>query len=380
MVPIKQMVHRNWLYILTVAWLLFLTVRVGAEVPEAEEVFQKLLQSFQTVDFEGKLTFILLIPDGSPMCEARVIRKAPDKQRIEFVRPPEMRGTGMVINGKERWRIQNERSRRRRPFSAPPPDRFMEDFPLKNIRLLQQNYQIRVLDGGHVAGRKTHLLEIDPKATGRPSRKTWVDTETGVILKMEHYNSQKRLEQLLAYSEINFKPEMDEATFRRPDKMGPGRGPREAQDRAELWNYDQPKLDLDRIRKEVELNVIIPDQAPDGFILQSIHALKVGERKNVYLRYTDGLAMLSVFQSPSDEGGRGGRRRGRREDKPPWRGSNVEKMNIDGIECEVISAGPMLIFRWNYKEIHLTLMGELEKKEMTKIVSLFVSEGRSEEK
>ena len=375
MVSIQPMVHRKWLFLLTVMLLLFLPMRVGAEVPEAEELFQKLLESFQTVDFEGKLTLISPIPGGDTMCEALVIRKAPDKQRIEFTWPPEIRGTGMALNGKGRWHIRDRRDRERR--LSPPPPRAMDEFLLlKNVQLLLQNYDVQVLDGGHVAGRSTYLLEIRPKATGRPSRKVWIDAEMGVILKMEHYNSQKRLEQLFAYSEINFKPEIDEADFRSPQEIQDRERPPKERGREELWNYNQGEPDVERIRKEAQLDIIFPDQAPAGFILQSIDVLKFGKLKNVHLKYTDGLAVLSVFQSSSDRRGPGripeGRPGAGRGDKPPWRGSSAEKISIDGIECEVISRGPMFIFRWNYRGIYFTLMGELGREEMAEIASSFV--------
>merc|ERR1712000_286435 len=103
----------------------------------------------------------------------------------------------------------------------------------------------------------------------------------------------------------------------------------------------------------------------------------------VQLSYTDGLAMLSVFQSSSDEGRRGGflrgRREGRRERKrqemPPRRGGRTEKVDIHGTECEMISRGPVSIFRWNHNGVYITLMGELDRKEMIKIVGSFVKNG-----
>jgi hypothetical protein len=61
-----------------------------------------------------------------------------------------------------------------------------------------------------------------------------------------------------------------------------------------------------------------------------------------------------------------------RGDRPPWQGSSAEKISIDGIECEVISRGPIFIFRWNHRGIYFTLMGELGRKEMAEIVSSFV--------
>jgi outer membrane lipoprotein-sorting protein len=373
MASTRQTVHRNWLFLLGILLLLFPSLYAKAEPPSAEELFQKLLKSTQTVSFKGKFTLVSQIPGESPVREATVIRKAPDKQRIEFVRPREVQGTGMVMSGRKRWRISRDEGRRRRPLPPMQPDR-MGQFLVRNAQLLLRFYNVRVLDGGLVAGRDTYLIEVEPKLAGRPSRKVWMDKETGVILKMENYDSQKRLQLLLAFSEIDFEPEIDDKLFQ-PQRRPPKPPEPQERDRGELWNYEQGKLDLGKIRKEVELDVIIPDQPPEGFILQSVQAVRFGRRRNVHLRYTDGLSVLSVFQSLSDERGPGGKREDRPPDRPPWRDGKLEKMNIDGKDVEVISGGPMLIFRWSNDGIYLTLIGELGREEMAKIVGLFVKKG-----
>lgn len=387
MAPIQQMVHRAWLFLVIAVLLLSFPLYVTAEIPGAEEIFEKLIQSSRTVDFQGRLTLVAQIPRGNPVSEARVIRKAPDKQRIEFTWPSEMRGMGMVINGEERWSIRSDRERGGRPFLAPPPNRMMDDFPLKNIQRLLRNYDVRILDGGSIADRSTYLLEIDPRVAGKPSRKIWVDAEMSVILKVEYYDSQKRLRGFYSYSNIDFEPEIDEAVFRKRRGKGNGKSQRPGRSREELWNANQGKLDLGKIRKAVRLNVIVPDQLAAGFALQSIQALSFGERKNVHLRYTDGLAVLSVFQSLSEGGGRGGRRGGRgegrsqrpsgsqRQGRPSGADAATKKINIYGVVCEMMSTGPMVILRWNYKTVFFTLMGELEQKQMTEIVGSFISKG-----
>jgi len=377
-----RMAHKSWLSLLTIMLLLSFSIRAGAETPKAEELLQKMVRSFRTVSFKGKLTFMSMSPEGNQMREALIIRKAPDKGRMELLNPPEERGILMVMNGKKRWHALkgNERGKRRgfRPFLS--PNRMNESL-LRNVRLLLQNYDLRVFAGGRVADRDTHLIEVESETTVRPAVKFWVDMETGTILKMEHYDSQKRLRDLLVYSEIDFYPEIADAVFEKPEGSQSPRGPGGEQEREDVWNSEQGKLDLKKVRKAARLNVVVPKLAPVGFVLQSIQLIKSGEQKNVHLIYTDGLAMLSVFQSKAVEsrrfGRRGGlfrgRREGRRADMPPFRGGRIEKMNISGIDCEVMSRGPMFIFRWNHKDVCITLMGELEREEMIKIASSFIN-------
>ncbi len=383
MASIQQMAHRSWLFLLTIALLLFSAMHVGAEVPEAEEIFQKMAQSFRTVDFKGRFTFMFQSPEGNQMREAMMIRKAPNRIRIESLWPAKESGTVMVMDGKERWHIRGEKGRERmrgrRPFL--PPNRMGESL-LKEALLLLKNYSVRVFEGGQVANRSTYLVEVEPGERVRPSAKIWVDIETSTILKLEHYDPERRLKDLLVYSKIDFHPEIDEAIFQKPDGVRTDRGPGGERGREEIWNDEQGKLDLEKVRKAAQLDVVVPKRGLAGFALQSIHIIKFGERKNVQLSYTDGLAMLSVFQSSSGRGGgRGGlfgrrRRERKREEMPPWRGGKVEKMDIRGTECEIISRGPMSIFRWNHNGVYITLMGELGRKEMIKIVGSFINNGK----
>jgi outer membrane lipoprotein-sorting protein len=365
--------------------LLFFSIRAGAEVPEADEVLQKIVQSFQTVSFRGKLTFMLLSPGGSQMREALVIRKAPDKGRIELLTPMADRGTVIVMNGKARWQIPagKERGRERRRRFFRPPDR-MGEILLRDARILLQHYSVQVLEGGNVADRSTYLIQVKSEKAVRPSANIWADTETGAVLKIEHYDSQRRLRDLLVYSEVDFNPEIDEAIFQRPEELKPNERPRREPEREELWLRGRGRLDLGEVRKAAGLDVIAPKLEPVGFVLRSIDIIRFGERENVHLSYTDGLVVLSVFESESDDGGPGGRRgrgpggpprEGRREGAPSPRGGRVEKMDIRGIDCEVMSRGPVSIFRWNQNGVYVTLMGELERKEMVEIVSSFINDG-----
>ena len=385
MVSIQRMAHRIWLSLLTIALILLLSTHVGAETPEAQEVLQKMVQSFQTENFRGRLIFMSLTPDGGQMREALMTRKAPDKVRIELLTPVEERGTVIVMNGEERWHIgaKREQFRERRRQRFRPPDR-MGEILMKDAQLLLQNYDIQVFEGGHVAGRSAYLIEVKSEAAVRPSANLWVDTEAGVILKMEHYDPQKRLRDILAYSQIELNPEIDEAIFQRPEGVNPDAGPQGGRGREEIWSKGQGELDLRKLRKAAGLNVIVPGLKPAGFMLQSVQIVQFGERKNVHLNYTDGLAVISVFESKSNGGLRGGRRgrgpEGRRgggnADLPQRRGGGIEKVDIHGIACDVMSRGPMSIFRWKQKEIYITLMSELERKEMTKIAGLFINDGK----
>lgn len=380
MALIKNLIHRSLLPLILIT---LISSQVNAGVPKANYLLQRMVQTYNSVDFEGRLTLMLQAPGGNQVFEIMIIRKAPDKRRIEVLSPPELAGTGVVINGSEFVPLRPGKGRRLPPQFQQPDQ--VEDIQIYNVQLLSKNYKIRVLDGGKVAGRNTYLLEIDPKNPDRPSSKIWVDTEKNVVLKVEKYDAQKVLQRVTAYSNINFNPEIDEKIFRIPHRF-PDMGRFRPPDREEIWNHNQGNPDLNVIRDKVKFGVILPKLMPNGFMLQSINILKIGKEWNVHLKYTDGLTILSIFQSPFDEtkferprneppGPPGDQPPGPPRDQPPRppisRGK-MENVNINGVECEILSRKPALILRWQNVGVYFTLIGELQKKEMVKIAGSFI--------
>lgn len=359
--------------------LLLLSYEIGnADENKADAMFQKMLRLSQPVKFQGKLTLIFDSPRGHEASEALIYRVPPDKQRIEFTSPEEIKGIGEVIIGKERFPLppmkRDGGPGRPRFFPMPPPD--IQDSIPENMLILLNNYNIRLLEGGNIADRDTYLFEIEPKFAGRPSRKIWTDKQNGVILKMEHYNYQKKLQRLFVYSAISYNPNIDMNIFRKPENLPPQR----EQNRKEIWNYRQGKVNLENIREETKMNLIIPEQISSGFVLQSIDLIEFRNFRNVHLKYTDGLTALSIFQSPFDER-RGGPREDRREERkrepredPMMRNrERAEKININGIETEIMFRGPIIISIWKYKDINMTLLAELKREEIIQIIGLLIS-------
>jgi outer membrane lipoprotein-sorting protein len=373
MVLIKSLLRISF-FIFTITMLI--PIQAKAVLPRAEVLLQKMVQADNSLDFEGRLTLMLQSQMGNQAFEIYVTRKAPDKRRIEIISPSELYGTGFIINGNENMPIRPGNNPR---FLPPPPflqpDQ-MEDAQIHNIQILLKNYKVRALDGGSVAGRSTYLIEIDPKNINRPSSKIWIDKEKSITLKTEQYNAKKMLQRVVAYSTINFEPVINNTIFQMPRKFWDIRRPFRQSDREEIWNYAQGKPDLDKIRDKIHFEITLPDRVSGGFALHSINIVKIGREPNIHLKYTDGLTILSVFQSPSNEMGK---RRNEppppppsKQQPPPSPKDRNEKISINGVKCEVLSRSPVLIFRWQNKGIYFTIIGELQKKEMINIAGSFI--------
>jgi len=378
MVDHRQMVLRNILFLLTISCLSCFPIFAKAEVPKMEDAIQKLIRSSDTVSFIGKRVIMSYAPRGAMVREELITRKAPDKKRIEILSPAEMKDLVMVVNGNEPGRgmvfnrkddrrpdkRNRDRKMERRPPFPPPPFFDVDELPVKNEQALLMNYNVVVLYGGHIARRTTYLLEIEPKIYNKPARKVWMDTITGVPLKMEQYDRQKKLRSIFIYSEINFNPKINDAIFKQQNPHPPDREPRMNREYKELWGFNKGKLDVSAIKKATQMSVMVPEHLPMGFGMQSIHLMRFDEHKSIHLIYSDGLTILSVFQSPLSEE--------RRREEQDWERSKVGNMNIKGVEIEVISDGIMSIFRWKNGDVNITLIGEQNLSEMVNIAGSFI--------
>lgn len=335
------------------------------DLPTGNELLQKSQDSFQKLSFRAKISYMTRSPGGNQMREALVYQKAPDRWLVEPVSSMRERivSRGRAMGRKPpMMRMPKEAMMRRKPRPGMQSNQIPK-FQMGDSQLLAKNYNIQVTKGNSIANRNTYLLEILPELADRPSMKLWMDTETLLVLKMEKYSSQKWLSGFFVYSDIDIDPNIDDALFQKN-----GEGPDEANEQEDIWDYRQGNLDPDKIRKEADMEIAFPTHTPERFILQRIQIIGRGSRKNIHLVYTDGLAIISVFQSMTSR-----RRPERMREHMIGPG---EIIGIGGMECEMISRGALLVFRWSQNKVSIGMVGELEQSEMIEFVKAFIENSK----
>jgi hypothetical protein len=127
---------------------------------------------------------------------------------------------------------------------------------------------------------------VRPRDSARIIKRLWIDAETFVILGQVDYDSHGRAESSTRFTSIRFAKDYPEGLFRVPadtnavvDRPAPG----------EI-------MPLDRLCKQVGFPVREPSYIPAGYKLDACR-LYCCPHKSAYLRYTDGLSSISVFES-----------------------------------------------------------------------------------
>ncbi len=162
--------------------------------------------------------------------------------------------------------------------------------PEREMELLLANYEISVsTKPDEVAGRKAWVLELKPKIAGKPWQKLWIDQEHALILENKRYLPKKRFAVLSRYSRIEVAKQLDpklfELSLSSRAVMGGAHG------------LEPDFKTLEELKKATGKDVSFPLELPAGFAFESCDDIHWGPQIILHARYTDGLAVLSLFQT-----------------------------------------------------------------------------------
>ena len=155
--------------------------------------------------------------------------------------------------------------------------------------LLLANFRVRCVGMDSIAGRAAYVVEIAPRNTDRPSKKLWIDRGNSTILRTDDYS---------ASGDKRGSTEMDKVTF--GAKISPKTFDLPSSKRVEYVMLCKSGESAD-LFKDVGFPVAMPAYVPKGYKLEGYHLLystcSCGHR-SAQLTYTDGLNVISVFQTP----------------------------------------------------------------------------------
>ncbi len=362
---------------------------VTSEFPTAAEVLSKAVEATSTVDYVGKQMVIVWHSSKTIAFEERLIHQVPSTHITELLTPIDRIASERAGDKgrSRRGEMSNRGGRdRRRGMLPPPPEmRKLQNIWKTDTQLLLRNYTVDVTFGEPIAGGKTYLLTINPKVASRPRKKVWLDVQHYIILRMEHYNIDGKLNSLSVCTTINYDStavalQLEEYQKRLSEK---GRRPSSNGRRP----YQSEEINFAEAEKQLGAKLPQPSYLPAGFQLQSTSAMTF-RGKRIHFRYTDGLTALSLFVSKvSDEredkrhrNMRGDRTKDRRARGGRFRGAKPTTITVKNTPISIIEQGHTRILQWEMgkqskgRNLRFALIGELSQEELVKVAESLVSQ------
>jgi negative regulator of sigma E activity len=372
-----QILIANNLLFLALSILLTFNASASADSggnPEFVAILERIRSAQQQASYVGKRVAIHWGHNGCFAREELVVHQPPSAHIVKVLSPIEERrdppgGPGEMRRyrddpgGKERRGGPEKGGKARGPghgvgFLSPEPRQLsIELMSRGEMELLVRNYAFHYAPSEAVAGYATDLLKIEPRFEGRPTGRLWIAREKGIILRREDYDAQGSLQFLAVYSQIDFREEKVKQTLKELQSTGdsPLQGPK----------VIEKPIALSEAREALNRQLVLPTYLPTGFELHRITLMQPPGGTAIHLRYTDGLMALSLFE---DNEGR--RPPDRRIEDSPWA---VQTEPIHGIPVQIVDVRQLRILRWVRGQIRFTLIGELNRNEMTQIATSLIS-------
>ncbi len=298
-----------------------------AAEPAAQEVLHRAL-ALPTVPFEGTISVTYWHSRATTAEEVHIVFNPPNRTRWQFLLPNGRVDREMTTDGdSDQLQIVSPA----RSFSGDAlkstAKKISEE---QEWNLLLSNYDITLGAHDTVAGHACQLVILKPKTSGKPLEKIWVDKKTGVILEIRRVHPATGVAMVSRYVKFTSWEAGDQAAP--VVTIDPATEPKEEHP---LQLDFLSKEDLD---KDGRFAGPVPQSLRDGFIFESADFMQVKGGTVHQLRYTDGLCVLSLFQTEHATRGP--------------KGSKGGALDRNGM---------LEFFSWNQSQRHYTLMGDVSR-------------------
>ena len=294
------------------------------------------------VPYQGHVTVTQWFGKQTRSEEMRVFVQPPDKIRREFLAPDGSVTRVSVSDGDEES-VFLVRAGKTIVGNAVhsyekvlPPD-------LERDTLLS-NYELSVSTADKVAGRAIWRLTMKPRLDGKPWQVLWVDQETKVVLRSRRFIPKRASASRAQYDSFEAGKPQDEALFQVADTTAAV---------IEASGLAPKFLTLEELKRDTGDQARLPPALPGGFVYESADVLPVSGRQVLHARYTDGLIVISLFQTD-------------RKVKIPKGGIiSSAGVHLPG-PLRASSAGKLI--QWGGGRRYYTLMGDVSRELIADIV------------
>lgn len=314
----------------------------AAQAPSADELLDAVVDPPE-VAYQGRLLLVHWFGKHSRAEEVAIYRLPPDKTRRDFLSPDGSSQRIIVDNGDHE---QVRLPRQRKILEGDAAKTYEKVMPAETERqLLEKNYQMSVSGPQKVAGRPAWVLELKPNMPGKPWQRFWLDAETKIILENKRFLPGKRFAELSRFTRFQ-KTSPPEELFSLDVASGT---------RIEAQGLAPDFMSLQQLNEATGSAMSFPSSLPGGFEFESADFMRLRGRTVRHVRYTDGLAIVSIFET----------------DKPvllPKQGTKIVYNPSTGPSAlRLVSVGEVL--NWKRGRKHYTVMSDVSRELLLAIES-----------
>jgi len=294
----------------------------------SEKEIKSAIYNYPGTNYYGTETIIFWSENGKSIsCESKVFFKSPNKMRIEYKGSKNLSKYIVIDDGEYEYLYNTAKNIVTTSISF-----YKTDNIDKNFDLLKKNYDLISLGSENIAGRATDIVAIKPKNPENPFlRKIWIDKKYHIILQDKIFQNEELLH-LSHFTTIDFPKDLPDKLFVLPQNI------------KNVLKTDKETsfLDIESAKKKINFKLLVPKFIPEEYVFDKVDLVKKKNYEFVRIQYTDGLNVLSLFETP---------------------------INIDFRDFQEPEIMNYKILYRKYKGINLTVIGILSKETLRKVIN-----------
>lgn len=263
-------------------------VQTGAParpLPDAAVILRTMLAAPALLDYEG--TKVISTVRGARAETVTMLEayKRLGRLRLEFLSPESTSGRLIIDDGISTWQYEPALHLVVRGPSfvqgAAHPERAPE---------ILRRYRVLVLGRETVIGRETILVALAP-GSGGSDRRLWVDETTGVVLRTEERDARGEIVYVSFFSRISYSLNLPPGLFQFRQPAG-----------ARVLSFQvtgEPVRGVADLRALARAEVVAPPVLLGRYAFRDGRVARHGAFSAVALTYTDGVGVVTVFQTPT---------------------------------------------------------------------------------
>jgi negative regulator of sigma E activity len=315
---------------------------LAAASPPAVQWLTRAAKAPDRISYSATETLVVRSGKEIERVLVRVVHRAPDDTRREFLSDSGAVERIVSDDGHSHWQYV---PRRKEIIFSPSVRVDRQLWEEHHLGRLLNNYAVDHTGRAVLGGRPVRSLVIAPRSGHRgPSKRLWIDEQTGLILKSEITSSDGKTRQSSTLSRLRFEKAVSNAEFVPPAH---------ARKQTVIWEH-VAVLPLATLASHWKSTLLVPTHLPGGYGLESARLLRRGRHTYVHLRYFDGLNTLSLFEEPS---------------RPPGRAATARR-GADQVRGHAAVWGfdpPFRTLTWRERGLRLALVGDLPEDDLERI-------------
>ncbi|MCX6358721.1 MAG: hypothetical protein NT029_02860 [Armatimonadetes bacterium] len=260
----------------------------GAAGPTVTEAWEALSRSLRSVALTGEKLVITTDAEGGLRVLTRRVAQASDGRSLQTTLKPRAEKGGFACDDGVYLRtydIQNgsmlvRRSLQRRPSHSAASWK---------LNLAKRSYNLVMEGVERVAGRTSLRLALDPYSRTGLTIRVWLDRASGAELRREEFDPAGNSVHAEMFTSVSILP---------PGRAPAVSCPRPRRARLESVIGIRASNDLHELSRRASFHVRVPAHVPPGFEFEQGTVAIVDGRRAAILRYTNGLAAVTLVATP----------------------------------------------------------------------------------